>query len=147
MDVKKGYGEMYWADGSIYRGFWDNGLQQGLGLMIFKDGLRKAGFFNANVYEKPLVDMKEFENYSEKLKIPESFRQEIKEYLGLLASSGVKDDYEKFIGQEFNAVENEDQMATNQFENMQEMANAPFGANGLSKEDYAKQVLEMELAE
>jgi hypothetical protein len=30
-------------------------------------------------------------------------------------------------------------MATNQFKNMQEMANAPFGPNmGLSKEDYAK---------
>ena len=38
-------------------------------------------------------------------------------------------------------------MATNQFENMQEMANAPFGPNGQSKEDYAKQVEEMELAE
>jgi len=48
--VKKGYGEMYWADGSIYRGFWDFGLQSGIGLMIFKDGLRKAGFFKDNIY-------------------------------------------------------------------------------------------------
>ena len=49
-DQKKGYGEMYWKDGSIYRGYWDNGVQDGLGIMIFADGLRKAGFFTSNLY-------------------------------------------------------------------------------------------------
>lgn len=38
-------------------------------------------------------------------------------------------------------------MATNQFQNMQEMANAPFGPGGLSKEEYAKQVAAIEEAE
>ena len=39
-------------------------------------------------------------------------------------------------------------MATNQFDNMQEMANAPFGPNmTLSKEEYAKQIAELEEAE
>ena len=38
-------------------------------------------------------------------------------------------------------------MATNQFQNMQEMANAPFGPGGLSKEEYAKQVADIEEAE
>ena len=39
-------------------------------------------------------------------------------------------------------------MATNQFENMQEMANAPFGQDmGLTKEEYAKQVEDLEKAE
>lgn len=48
---------MYWADGSIYRGFWEKGVQSGLGLMIFKDGLRKAGFFEDNIYKMPLKSM------------------------------------------------------------------------------------------
>ena len=39
-------------------------------------------------------------------------------------------------------------MATNQFENMQEMANAPFGPDmGLTKEEYAQQVEDLEKAE
>eukprot|EP00356_Strombidium_inclinatum_P013902 CAMPEP_0170499990 /NCGR_PEP_ID=MMETSP0208-20121228/33341_1 /TAXON_ID=197538 /ORGANISM="Strombidium inclinatum, Strain S3" /LENGTH=196 /DNA_ID=CAMNT_0010777803 /DNA_START=521 /DNA_END=1110 /DNA_ORIENTATION=+ len=25
-DVKQGYGEMYWSDGSIYRGYWEDGV-------------------------------------------------------------------------------------------------------------------------
>jgi hypothetical protein len=29
--------------------------------MIFKDGMRKAGFFENNVYKKPLFNMGEFE--------------------------------------------------------------------------------------
>ena len=66
---------MYWADGSIYRGFWKNGVQCGLGLMIFKDGMRKAGFFEDNIYKKPLRSMKEYEDYEKKKKkIPEAFR-------------------------------------------------------------------------
>lgn len=42
----------------------------------------------------------------------------------------------------------EDPTATNQFKNMQEMANAPFGpGSGMTKEEYAKQVKEIEDAE
>ena len=128
---------MYWADGSIYRGFWENGLQCGLGLMIFKDGVRKAGFFQDNIYKSPLLSPVEFEAaIAGTKKVPEAFRQEIKEYLGLLVPT---DDHSKFIGQEFNSAEREDLMATNQFENMQEMASAPFGPSmGLTKEEYAR---------
>jgi len=25
-DLKNGYGEMYWDDGSVYKGFWTNGV-------------------------------------------------------------------------------------------------------------------------
>jgi len=45
-DKKEGYGEMYWSDGSIYRGFWKEGVQNGIGIMIFKNGTRIAGFFD-----------------------------------------------------------------------------------------------------
>ena len=54
---------MHWSDGSIYRGFWENGVQNGLGLMIFKDGMRKAGFFEENIYLSPLLTMEEFQKY------------------------------------------------------------------------------------
>jgi hypothetical protein len=36
---------MHWADGSIYRGTWDKGVQDGLGIIIFANGERKAGIF------------------------------------------------------------------------------------------------------
>ena len=44
--------------------------------MIFKDGLRKAGFFENNVYKKPLTKMAEFEQFEKLLRgnIPEAFR-------------------------------------------------------------------------
>jgi len=59
-------------------------MQCGLGLMIFKDGLRKAGYFENNIYVTPLLSIKEFEDSIKdyKKKIPEAFKQEIKEYLG-----------------------------------------------------------------
>ena len=53
--------------------------------MIFKDGLRKAGFFEKNIYKKALTKIDEFEQFEKRYKdtIPEAFRQEIKEYIGL----------------------------------------------------------------
>ena len=67
---------MFWIDGSIYRGFWENGLQDGVGIMIFKDGTRKAGFFNKNIYQAPLLLIDELEDYLKQnsSKCPESFR-------------------------------------------------------------------------
>lgn len=40
---------MMWGDGSVYRGTWDNGVQNGIGLMTFNNGLQKAGVFKDNV--------------------------------------------------------------------------------------------------
>jgi len=40
---------MTWADGSQYKGYWENGVQNGLGIMIFANGVRKAGTFKDNV--------------------------------------------------------------------------------------------------
>jgi len=47
---------MYWADGSIYRGTWQKGVQNGLGIMIFANGTRKAGIFKKNVLIELLVN-------------------------------------------------------------------------------------------
>jgi hypothetical protein len=37
------------------------GIQQGIGLMIFPNGERRAGFFNFNVFKKALNDINEFD--------------------------------------------------------------------------------------
>lgn len=40
---------MTWGDGSVYKGTWENGIQNGLGIMVFANGLKKAGTFRDNV--------------------------------------------------------------------------------------------------
>jgi hypothetical protein len=45
---------MRWVDGSIYKGYWYNGIQNGLGVMIFPDGFKKVGFFELNIYKSNL---------------------------------------------------------------------------------------------
>lgn len=30
-DLRHGYGEMYWPDGSYYKGYWEKGIQNGEG--------------------------------------------------------------------------------------------------------------------
>jgi len=69
--------------------------------MIFKDGLRKAGFFKENIYKTPLLTIHEFDEYYRKMMkadpnkiVPEAFIQEIKEYVGLLAAT---EDNSKYI--------------------------------------------------
>jgi hypothetical protein len=85
-DVKTGYGEMYWSDGSIYRGTWHKGIQNGLGIMIFSNGVRKAGIFKDNVLVELLVDKLRIEEIEAQtgVQFPQSFKQELKEYIGLM---------------------------------------------------------------
>ena len=45
---------MEWTDGSKYEGHWVHGVQHGVGLMIFPDGSKRAGFFENNVFHLPL---------------------------------------------------------------------------------------------
>jgi hypothetical protein len=40
---------MHWADGSVYKGFWNDGVQNGLGIIKTVDGKAKAGVFQDNV--------------------------------------------------------------------------------------------------
>jgi len=84
-DIKTGYGEMYWADGSIYRGQWARGIQNGLGIMIFSNGTRKAGIFKENVLVELLIEQATVDMYDEQAGgFPEAFKQELKEYIGLM---------------------------------------------------------------
>ena len=111
-DIKQGYGEMYWGDGSIYRGQWDAGVQNGLGIMIFANGTRKAGFFKDNVLIELLVDMETVTNHEQTLEepFPESFRQELKEYIGLLNPA---EDNSPFLDRKFQDAGVEDKIAPN----------------------------------
>jgi hypothetical protein len=34
-DERNGYGEMYFTDGTVYKGNWVKGIQSGKGVMIF----------------------------------------------------------------------------------------------------------------
>ena len=48
---------MTWADGSVYKGCWQNAIQSGLGLMTFANGVRKAGIFKDNVLVELISDI------------------------------------------------------------------------------------------
>lgn len=50
MDEREGYGEMYFTDGTIYKGNWQRGLQTGKAMIIFPDGNSKEGFFSNNIF-------------------------------------------------------------------------------------------------
>lgn len=52
MDLRNGYGEIYWNDGSYYKGEWKAGIQHGAGIMYTPDeGLRKGVFKNNMLIE------------------------------------------------------------------------------------------------
>lgn len=49
---------MYWNDGSIYKGSWFAGLQQGEGILQMPDGRVKEGIFHENKFvEKKSVKL------------------------------------------------------------------------------------------
>ena len=149
-DVKKGYGEMYWADGSIYRGQWDGGIQNGLGIMIFANGTRKAGIFKDNVLVELLMDSEkptEIEQVEQK-PFPEAFKQELKEYIGLM---NPKEDNRQYLDKKYQDAKTEDKIAPNTLLEMQEIANAPWdtagNGEGPSRDDYINFIKTQELAE
>ena len=110
-DVKKGYGEMYWADGSIYRGHWDRGIQNGLGIMIFANGTRKAGIFRENVLIELLMDNETVEKMQQDgSTMPEAFKQELKEYIGLM---NPKEDNRKYLDKKYQDAKLEDTQQPN----------------------------------
>jgi hypothetical protein len=52
--LKSGYGEMIWADKSMYKGFWKEGNQCGIGIIHLADGTEKAGTFENNTMVEAL---------------------------------------------------------------------------------------------
>jgi hypothetical protein len=49
--MRHAYGEMYWNDGTIYKGEWQLGAQHGAGELILPNGEVKKGFFENNVFQ------------------------------------------------------------------------------------------------
>lgn len=66
-DERSGYGVMRWTDGSVYMGMWARGIQEGVGVMIFPDQTKRAGYFEKNVFRKPINSISEIGPYKDKL--------------------------------------------------------------------------------
>lgn len=56
MDKRHGYGEMFWKDGSYYKGDWEMGVQHGFGTIRLVTGEVKKGRFENNVYMGKIDD-------------------------------------------------------------------------------------------
>lgn len=80
--------------------------------MIFANGTRKAGFFRDNVLVELLVDIETVTQVEQSLEepLPESFRQELKEYIGLL---NPKEDNSPYLDRKFQDAGVEDKIAPN----------------------------------
>lgn len=44
-------------------GTWEAGIQQGVGIMIFADGTRRAGFFDQNLFVKSIKQNSDIDPY------------------------------------------------------------------------------------
>ena len=83
-DERDGWGTMEWIDGSQYMGHWKKGIQSGLGIMDFEVGEKKikkqrAGFFENNIFVKPLTTRDEMKNFESDM--PLQFKEKLLEYL------------------------------------------------------------------
>ena len=63
MDERSGYGVMRWTDGSSYHGLWENGIQNGIGVATYENNLLRAGFFEKNVFKRPILSMQDIEPF------------------------------------------------------------------------------------
>lgn len=144
-DLKTGYGEMYWQDGSIYRGNWQNGIQNGLGIMIFANGIRKAGTFQDNVLVELIMDKNDIERKEAEsgVQFPQSFKQELKEYLGLMNPD---ENNAEYIDKKYQDARTEDKFLPNTLLQMQELAHAPWLAGGENaRNEYIEMVKQQEI--
>lgn len=106
---------MEWTDLSRFRGHWIKGVQEGIGIMIFPDGTKRAGFFNKNVYSLPLKARAQIKGIEQEM--PEEILEELLDYLeernkkinqmkddGLDVQSQMLESEQDFMGQEFKPM-------------------------------------------
>ena len=55
-------------DESTYMGMWDQGIQHGVGVMVFPDGVQRAGVFEENVFVESLKHRSQLDPYKDLLK-------------------------------------------------------------------------------
>lgn len=77
---------MKWTDGSYYMGMWEKGIQQGLGIMIFSDGAKRAGKFEQNIFKETIKTKTELNSVRNKLS--EECVREIEAYIEKRAKLG-----------------------------------------------------------
>jgi hypothetical protein len=70
---------MEWTDMSKFKGHWIKGVQEGIGIMIFPNGIKRAGFFNNNVYSLPLKSRSQIKDIENEM--PEEILDELLDYL------------------------------------------------------------------
>ena len=75
---------MRWTDGSTYMGTWKRGIQEGVGIMIFPDGARRAGIFEMNVFKATLKTPEQLEPFKEDLE--EECIRELEKFLNVQIS-------------------------------------------------------------
>ena len=114
---------MYWADGTIYKGLWDKGSQNGPGILILPNSVKKAAIFQGNT----LVEMLENEESLEKIRsevppfsLPNTFFTEIK------GTFGSNDDNSTYLNKVFDVSMNEDLMEPCALPYSQDIPEAPF---------------------
>lgn len=113
--------------------------------MIFANGTRKAGFFKENVLVELLTNHDAVHGVESQLHVPfpESFRQELKEYIGLMNPT---EDNRQYLDKKFQDAGVEDKIAPNTLLEMQDIANAPWEADGgMTRDDYVAFVKNQEL--
>jgi hypothetical protein len=75
---------MVWCDKSSYKGYWKNGVQDGVGIMRFPDKQIKIGLFQNNVWLKEIKTAYE-------VSIPNvGFRLEVEQLLNVMPIKGPK---------------------------------------------------------
>ena len=73
---------MTWADKSTYIGLWKDGIQNGLGIMMFASGVKKAGIFKDNVLTELLLDQKAVQICEQMYgEFDNSFKKELFQYI------------------------------------------------------------------
>ena len=135
---------MYWVDSSIYRGMWDRGIQNGLGIMIFANGTRKAGIFKDNVLIELLISMETVEKIEIESKepFPETFKMELKEYIGLM---NMKENNAQYLDKKYQDAKREEKTLPNTLMEMQDISNSPWENGGISRDDYINMVKNQEM--
>lgn len=92
--------------------------------MIFSNGTRKAGIFKENVLIELLIELKTVDIYDQASGgFPEAFKQELKEYIGLM---NPKENNDQYIQKVLKEPKVEDKQEPNVLLEMQEIANAPW---------------------
>ena len=114
---------MYWTDGTIYKGLWEKGSQNGPGILILPNGVKFAAIFEGN----SLVQVLESEEQLEKIRgeVP-SFAYQNTFFTEIKGTFGLNDDNSKYLNKTYQASINEDLMEPCALPYSQDIPEAPF---------------------